>query len=341
MTKINYWGPLFSVFIILLNACSSELNFAKAKEILSKERGTITVVIPPAKERFIKYEDDTNTMFDKLAVEGYVEITKESERPSSSVYDRRVYYRVRFTDKLTPFLVGPTLVKVGDIEVADIMGIKKVPVDENLRIIEFTTRFIPNAIGKIISLKNKNNRIEQTNCLFEKHHGDWRLSLMPPDFISRSEMVSPDITPVQLAEKAPPPLAGTRTAQAPFDSSAIKVGPIKASDSPQNADDDISAQLKNLSIEGTERICRNAVLSLAIAVQTVNGTKSYYVETADRTNILPYKDKLKRYGHRYCFSVSVVAPDEKTGLSKSVLCSIYKVGNEWQYELKEDCSILQ
>lgn len=337
IAKLKFSSLFLGVFIILLNACSGELKFSEAKDILSKQLGTIKIFIPSTESRFIKYVDDKDTIFDKLAAEGYVEIIQESERPSNSKYDQRIYYRVKFTEKLRPYLAGQSFLKVGDIEVADIVGIKKVPVDESLRIVEFTTRFVPNAIGKIIALKNKNNQIEQTSCLIEKHYIGWRLSLMPPDFVSMTETISPAITPIQLAEKILSPSVKRQTVQASSGSTVSKAA--KESDLSPNPSKDISLQPKDLSIEDVERICHNAVLSMAVPVQTATGTISYYVETADRTNILPYKDKFKRYGHRFCFSVRIVPPDGTMGLLRSVMCSIYKDSNEWKYELaSEGCS---
>lgn len=97
----------------------------------------------------------------------------------------------------------------------------------------------------------------------------------------------------------------------------------------------------DFSLKGAGRICRYAVLHMSIPVSTVYGSQTYRVKTADRTSILPYKDKFGRYGHRFCFSTGSFAPGVKIGLLRYVLCSIYKVGDEWRYELKDDCSFMQ
>lgn len=86
----------------------------------------------------------------------------------------------------------------------------------------------------------------------------------------------------------------------------------------------------DFSLIGAGKLCRYAVLNMSI-----------YVKTAERTNILPYKDKLGRYGYRFCFKTRSLAPGEKIGLLRNMLCSIYKVGDQWQYELKNECSFMQ
>lgn len=85
----------------------------------------------------------------------------------------------------------------------------------------------------------------------------------------------------------------------------------------------------DFSLIGAGKLCRYAVLNMSD------------VQTAERTNILPYKDKFGRYGHRFCFKTRSSVPGQKVGLLRSILCSIYRVGDEWQYELKSDCDFMQ
>lgn len=319
MTKKYLLGLLFSLCILLLNACSGELTFEEANDILSKHPGTINIYLPSTEARYIKYKDDNNTIFDKLAAEGYLKITEDSERPSNSQYDRRVYYRVRLTDKLTPYIAGQSLVKIGNLDVAKIMGIKRVPADESLRVVEFTTNFIPNTIGKMISLRNRNMQIQESKCIFKKHSDGWRLELMLPDFVSRTEALADDMIPTDVRVSAEAPGVGTFIGQAP------------ATVPEPSGDKDI------FSVEGAEQVCHTAVLSMAVRSETMKGIIIYYVKTADRTHILPYKDRFKRYGHRFCFDAHCVNPEVKIGLSRSILCSIYKVGNDWKYDLQDTC----
>lgn len=110
---------------------------------------------------------------------------------------------------------------------------------------------------------------------------------------------------------------------------------------PENTDGLPVPPNDNFSLAGAGEICRYAILNMSIPVSTDNGSRTYYVKTAKRTSILPYKDDYGRQGHRFCFSVRGVAPEVKIGLARSVLCSIYRVGDKWQYELKQECSFTQ
>ena len=114
---------------------------------------------------------------------------------------------------------------------------------------------------------------------------------------------------------------------------------------PERTESILEPPHNDFSLTGAGKLCRYAVLNMSIPVSTVRGRITYYVKTAERTNILPYKDKFGRYGHRFCFKTRSFAPEEKIGLLRSILCSIYKVGDEWQYklqnELQNNCEFMQ
>lgn len=200
-------GVLLILGFCFLNACTKDLTFEEAKNILSTERGELRVYFPSTEGTFIK---GGQNVFESLATEGYVEIVTDASNPMNSAS-----YNVRVTDKLRPYLVTPSELKIADIEVVDVIGIKRIPSDENTRFIDYTMKVIPNPIYKLIHLPHEDIRASMGVCSFQKQHDGWKLHRVPNDvFLSRTVSIPSYYLPNRLPVSAPQP-AGPVPAVAP------------------------------------------------------------------------------------------------------------------------------
>jgi len=162
---------------------SGDLSRSQAKSILSKDKGGVTSVIPSQLDICnvyqggeVRYRNDNTTLQQKRLLEtlqtaGYV-----------SLQLRDCTYYVAPTDKLRPFVYrknqgDPLSVLIGDIEISSITGITTTELDPNGRVVDFTVKFIPNKLSKLVPMEHDDQSIfnETHHAKFRKYDDGWRL----------------------------------------------------------------------------------------------------------------------------------------------------------------------
>ena len=194
---------VFIVFSFLVGTgCSKELTREKAKEKLMKNPDSITVFL--GKKIYVqKYHHATNyggvykaaysdyynqekkRLIEKMEAAGYVKTSYLISKATWSYGDWDDYYLTfQSTEKAKPFVIsedeGSLELMTARILPQKIDGITKMPMDENARVVEFTTIVEGNALVDFIPLSPEKTQAQVRHAIFRKYDDGWRLEGLSP-----------------------------------------------------------------------------------------------------------------------------------------------------------------
>jgi hypothetical protein len=130
----------------------------------------------PHEEKVSWVDTEQINFLGRLQKAGYVAL-RYSKFDNGYLVDH--YFDVTCTPKLLPYVIsqnnGIIELKVADVVFDKITGITKAPMDENGRIVEFTTKTLTNPLCDIFTLSDFERQPRKIEAYFRQYDDGWRL----------------------------------------------------------------------------------------------------------------------------------------------------------------------